>query len=386
MRTWLQGSRRGGQVAYAYDEEMHADLPPADPEEHLLRETGKVAKTQEDLDKAHQDKAERTQAMSELEEELRVERTKNFKLETDSKRLSDAFAEEKQSHLVTRSTLVQQNGLREADEAELRTVKVLHSRDHQKLVAVTADCDLFRKIVEQRDHDSLFLHGKYPQAVLEIQANIRQAMKGAVRTWVHGMPDDDPGLNVPGVLAQVFLQCHALVRRQYLGYNAFFLGKPTVEGAQGDTMEEGTANFMLKHLRRHHRTLYPVAPRSGLERACRGVVEEMALMLRRNPTVDVATIVEYLIGTGVQEVIKIYLPIMVSVTLHPPLAFAHDCGRIDDFNKKIHANSIDGDAVCAGEKCVVIFPALIGKQDDCEGLHPIGDKYILPVPDKSGVR
>ena len=234
------------------------------------------------------------------------------------------------------------------------------------------------------DGDALLV--PFPTAS-EIQDQIQSALHEQVLQWVEGMSDAfyKRTTNLSELLAQVFLQCQALVARRHQRHATFFLGQAVVEGgAQISVMDKETANFMLRHLRRHHRALYPVTPGGGLETACCEVVRELAGMVSINTERDVELEVDFLNQTGVKEVIKEYLSILVNVTLNPPLAFDTDCGYVNGFDRKVHAYSVDGDVVHPGETCVVVFPALMGEPDAGKGLQPIGKKYILPMTVASG--
>lgn len=337
--------------------------------ERLQTEIANNATMQKELIEGQNDRVALTRALAEVKGELRVERENLFILEKNPQHV------------------------RETDSAKLRKLNVLLGREREELAEVKADLDRYREIAQERNSDALLLGGVNLQAgfrtLPEIDAYIRFTLKGKVREWVQDMSEPRDGSwmidDLPVVLADVFLQCQTLVMRLYFQYNFFFRGKVSsvVEGDENEAMDKETANFMLKHMRRHYSTLYPLTPGRGLETACDEVVGEVAGMLLRRNNMDMAGVhlwSNYLTKTGVQSVIKEYLSILVGVTLHPLATFSNDCGNIDAFNKKIHNNSIDGDSLPLGGECVVVFPVLIGELEAGQGFGPIGKKYILPTP------
>lgn len=280
----------------------------------------------------------------------------------------------------------------ETESAELRKARVLLECEKQELVEVKAEVGRLKETAQQRDHDSLLLRGLNVQArfptLPEIEARIGGVLKGIVREWVYQMSTTycPPLIDVPILLAQVFLECQALVMRHHHTHTAYFHGKMScVEGGESDAMQEEVETFMLKHLRRHYLTLYPLSPGQDFDKAIQHVMRGLATMLSRRHNVHSNIAFSYLSRTGIEGVIEQYLSILVCVTLHPPAAFSDCCGCINPFNKKTHNHSIDGDAVRSGGPCVVVFPTLVGELEAGQGSRPIGKKYILPAQDPSGV-
>ena len=74
-----------------------------------------------------------------------------------------------------------------------------------------------------------------------------------------------------------------------------------------------------------------------------------------------------------------YLTVLVGAALqHPAVAFSSDCGSVQVFDAVVHAESIDGAAVQAGQICLVVFPSLLVEREENLGLQPLNKPYILP--------
>lgn len=267
-------------------------------------------------------------------------------------------------------------------EEKLRTVNVLRRSDRQEKEELEADRDRYKTIVQDIASKRLLAGGTNIQAayptLLELQAHIRRVLTDSVSEWIEdASPVLDPGITLQHLLAQLFHACQDVVESHHGGIKAFFVGGPGAarEGSdKANDMDESTASFMRQHMRRHYRTLFPV---DGIpvQKACRRVISRLA-----GDEADTEDRVRRLVASGLENLIQEYLLVLVGALLqYPPVRFAGDCGMEAVFCPKVHAESIDGDDVATGDKCIIVFPALM-KEVDAKGLQPLNNAYILPLP------
>lgn len=89
-----------------------------------------------------------------------------------------------------------------------------------------------------------------------------------------------------------------------------------------------------------------------------------------------------LAATRLEKVIAEHLSIIVRATLqHPSVAISDDSGKIQPFSSRIYSESIDGDVLCGGDKCVVVFQALMMEQECGQGLQQVNKRYVLVASD-----
>lgn len=174
---------------------------------------------------------------------------------------------------------------------------------------------------------------------------------------------------LPRLLAQVFLSCHALVERRRLEIYWFFLNGSSAEQDMSIEMDQDTAEFMLRHMRAHFKTIFPLKGQQ-FEDAYGKVLSHLATWVA--DTLKLRTqeeAADLLANSRLRSTVDSYLYILVSATLqHPRAEFTDDCGEEQAFDLKIHAESIDGDHVKQGDSCVVVFPSF-----------PPEKRFIIPV-------
>lgn len=269
---------------------------------------------------------------------------------------------------------------RQVDE-RLRTLNVLRLGDRREMEELTADRDRYKDIVEDMTSRRLLAGGTNIQAgfptLLELEADVRRTLTVSVSEWIEdAAPVLHPGINVQGLLTQLFRACQDVVERHHSRIEDFFAGGRRAglapEESDEADLNEATASFKLQHMRRHHRTLFPVTG-VPFHRACRWV------LLRLAGGMEPEAGVRHLLAVGVGKLVEQYLLIMVGALLqHPAVEFGRDCGELGLFDPQIHAESIDGDDVGAGDDCVVVFPALVKEGEEGEEFQPVNKKYILP--------
>ena len=277
---------------------------------------------------------------------------------------------------------------RKVDE-QLRTVNVLRLSELEGKEELEADRDRYRAIVQDMTSKRLLAGGTNIQAsfptLLELQADVRRVLTISVSEWIEdASPVLDPGFTVQHLLAQLFHACRDVVDSHHTGIKAFFLGGAAAGAAAREccdeagviSMDEATESFMRQHMRRHYRTLFPVDG-TPFQRACHGIISRLAAT---GGAVDTESRVRHLVASGLEVVVQEYLVVMVGALLqHPPVEFGRDCGEEAVFCSQIHADSIDGDDVAAGDRCIVVFPALMAKAGK-DGLQPLNNTYVLPLP------
>ena len=308
----------------------------------------------------------------EISEQLAVANRRVARAEDSFHQAQERLAEEKEQR-------------RSIDE-QLRKVNVLRLSDRREKEELVVDRDRYKAIVQEMTSKRLLAGGTNIQAafptLLELQADIRKTLTVSVSGWIEDASPELPrGIDLQMLLAQLFCACQDVVGSYHRGFETFFVGgaEAAREGAE-TIMDEATASFMRQHMRRHYRTLFPV---TGilLEKERRCIISKVA----SDRAVSVAqqeADVRCMVGTGLGEVVHEYLLILVAALLqHPSVEFATDCGMENVFDPTTHAESIDGDDVGAGDKCIVVFPALMIQEVGGDGMQPLNKKYILPLPD-----
>lgn len=264
---------------------------------------------------------------------------------------------------------------------------LLLQSERRSMFEMVAERDRFRDIILCQQQKKLLATGTNIQAaystLLEIQANIRQTVTVGVSEWAEDtMAKLQPHDHIlPHLLAQIFMHCNALVERRLRDHVSFFSGGGNVDISTCD-MDQETADFMRDHLRRHYLTLFPLKG-GDLQMACEQVFNGLGEWVAdqvSNWTASFAK--DHVLGnSGLNRVIEQYLVVLVNTSLqHPPVVFEGDCGTEQSFDPQIHADSIDGDALRAGDKCVVVFPALSAESETAPSEpKPVNKKFVLPA-------
>eukprot|EP00752_Nemacystus_decipiens_P002181 g2076.t1 len=285
--------------------------------------------------------------------------------------------------------LAEEKEQRRKAEETLRRVTVLRLGDRAEKEELAADRDRYKIIVQDMTSKRLLAGGTNIQAafptLLELQADIRKTLTVSVSEWIEdAAPVLHPSISIRTLLPQLFHACQDLVQRHHRGLKTFFVGGagPACEDFES-VMDEATESFMRQHIRRHYRTLFPVTG-SPLEKERRRRISQLAGDVLVSATRQQQELgVRHLVASGLEQLVREYLLILVGALLqHPSVEFATDCGMEDVFDPNTHAESIDGDDVGVGEKCIVVFPALL-EQGEGGSLQPLNKKYVLPFPDEA---
>lgn len=276
-----------------------------------------------------------------------------------------------------------QTQLEHQRQLRARANVVLKAKD-QELKAALADRDRLQAVVDERNAARLLAGGINIQAACptlpEIEAHIRRALTVTVSEWIEEMPPAlSSAVSVPWFLSQVFIECFWVVRRRMDMHTEFMNGGVGQEDRAGTT-DEATVDMFRQHIRRHHRTLFPLTGEQ-LRRACHEVVSTLGCSLAPSfPTRSADMVARSLMQTKLDRVVAEYLPIIVGTVLQNPTAkFSNYCGTEQPFDSNIHAESIDGDAVSTGQPCLVVFPSLLVEREGGHGFQPLSKHYILPV-------
>lgn len=313
------------------------------------------------------------QAQVHLHEEQERVRKLSKQLDIEIRKVRQA----QHSYQQVQERLVHEKEQKRKVDEKLRMANVLRLSDRQERKELETDRNRYRNIVHDLTSKRLLAGGTNIQAafptLLEVLADIRRTLTVSVSEWIEEVsPMLDPNIALHDLLAQLFRVCQDVVKSQHGRFKSFFVGGAgaACKGSEPG-MDESTASFMLRHMRHHYCTLFPVTG-TPFKKACRGVISRLADGVKDR-------IRHLQVAPGLEKVIQEYLLILVGGLLqHPPVEFANDCGMENDFDPKLHADSIDGDDVGAGEKCIVVFPALM-KEIEGEGLQPLNKKYILPL-------
>eukprot|EP00903_Cladosiphon_okamuranus_P013446 g12523.t1 len=313
---------------------------------------------------------------------LEQERRRNVSEQLAAAHLSLGKARESYEHAQER--LAEEQKQRRKVDEKLRTLNVLRKSDRQEKNELEADRDRYKSIVQDMMSKRLLAGGTNIQAafptLLELQKDIRRALTMSVSEWIEDSTSVlNLGITPQHLLPQLFHACQNVVESYHGDIKAFFMGGPGAdrEGCDkaDDIMDESTASDMRQHMRRHYRRLFPI---EGIpfQKAFCGITSRLA-------GVDAGTEdrARRLAVSGLENIVQVYLPIMVGVLLqHPTVRFAGNCGMETAFCPKIHADSLDGDDVAAGDKCIIVFPALMREVEEAEGHQPLTHAYILPLP------
>lgn len=288
----------------------------------------------------------------------------------------------------TRAKLVQEQHQRRDSDAARRRADVLLKGIRQELKNLRADHDRLQAIVADRNAARLLAGGINIQAACptlpEIEAHVRRALTVTVSEWIDRVEEASEfraAVPLYRVLSNLFQECEDLVGGIKHKHESFMNGGIERESVVS-TMDEATADLLRQHVRRHHRTLFPLAG-EHLHRACKEVISKLGRWLQPSlpPRYSVEVITQELMNSRLDRVVAEYLPILVGVTLlqHPAVVFSTDCGVEQPFDTTTHADSIDGDAVENGQACVVVFPALLVDREGSRGFERLNKPYILPV-------
>lgn len=333
-------------------------------------------------------RGQRLAKIQELKVALEEEKKSNSQAQAQSKREYEGLLRQVHTQLSGKQTeleemqtrLVHEQQLREDEGAKLRKANVLLQGQQQEIKDLQTEHDRLQAIVEERNAARLLAGGINIQAACatlpEIEALIRRALTVTVSEWIEDSTSSlPPTFWITMVLPAIFFECRELVNGIVRKHTAFMEGGVGSEGGPS-AMDEATVDIFRQHIRRHHRTLFPLAGES-LQRACNEVVHKAAHFLV--PTSS-GKLSQELMNTKLDRVVAEYLPIFVGVTLlHPPVVFSDNCGAVQSFNATVHAESIDGDAVHTGQACLVVFPALVAEREGGQGFQPVSKPYILPV-------
>ena len=260
----------------------------------------------------------------------------------------------------------------------------------QAMVKTADERDRYRDILLSQQQKKLLASGTNIQAafstLLEIQANIKQIVTVTVSEWIEDTLSvlESHGHALPHLVAQIFIQCNEVIEHRHNEHLLFFLGGVKVD-SQACGLDQETSDFMLQHMRRHYLTLFPLEG-DDLQAACENIFNRLGAWLsEQTATWSESTAKEKMLeNPGLHKVIKEYLFILVNTTLqHPPVEFAKDCGADEGFDLRLHEESIDGDALRAGEKCVVVFPALLAETEGTQGPKLLTKTFVLPAGSNS---
>lgn len=326
--------------------------------------------------------------IQDLKAHLAEEKKSNEQAQAQSKREYEGHLRQVHTQLSGKETeleemqtrLEREQQLREDEGAKLRKANVLLRGQQQEIKDLQTEHDRLQAIVEERNAARLLAGGINIQAACatlpEIETLIRRALTVTVSEWIEDSTSSlPPTVCISMVLSAIFFGCRELVNGIVRKHTAFMGGGIGSEGGPS-TMDEATVDLFRQHIRRHHRTLFPLAGES-LQRACNEVVYKAAHFLA--PTSS-GKLSQELMNTKLGRVVAEYLPILVGVSLlHPPVVFSNDLSTMQPFNATVHAESIDGDAVHMGQACLVVFPALVAEREGEQGFHPVSKPYILPV-------
>eukprot|EP00903_Cladosiphon_okamuranus_P013450 g12526.t1 len=305
--------------------------------------------------------------------------------------LRKQVAEAREERKEMKAHVAREQQKRADERVQLRKANVMLKGKDQELHDVLADRDRFQAMVQDSNTARLLAGGINIQAAFptlpEIETRIRRALTATVSEWIEeATPVWSHAGSVPVMLSRVFLECREMVDGVAGKLTWFMEGGIRSDGEIGET-DEATVDLFRQHVRRHHRTLFPLTG-EHLQNACRNVADKLIVISPAPsfPGLSPATDGKILmLRDKLCRVVAEYLPIMVGATLqNPALIFAEDCGQQQLFNSTIHAESIDGDALDVGQQCLVVFPALLVKSEGDQGFRRVTKSYILPVSNYRG--
>lgn len=340
--------------------------PECDPCHHILGlKLGKSEAKLHKMKRRHEDLAMRCEELRSSNDSFLWE-NENLQISNESLGKEVTRIGEENRSLTDRFLDERDDKNRAAEEQQRLNVLLQAERQENKMLL--AKCNEYKgiiaasKILPPSVPNS---QAKYLNSHQEIQAEIKQTLTVCVSEWAEGMCAQ-LGTHVsivPQLLATIFSESQAEVERRRLEVHAFFLCGSDVPTTT--TMDQDTAEFMLKHMRLYFKEIFPLTGKN-VEEACDRIANELAEPIR--VALGSAALEEagkLFRANSLRKIIKSYLYILVCATLqHPRTKFRGDCGQEQYFDPQIHAPSIDGDALLPGDKCVVVFPAMKAEASD----------------------
>lgn len=228
------------------------------------------------------------------------------------------------------------------------------------------------------------------QSLPELKDVIAYAMRKTVNMWIMKVDDVFP----QAILPQLFQECRKEMVDCRQGIVNVLLGK--VEGATEENVGAARAKEMLDHMRRHHKTLFPLTPSTERDDVLRRVFGSISAHLQKTLGMPESQ-VEWRQDSGLEKVVVSYLEIIVNVLLqNPPAMFGSDCGDViqklepkrrgrppsnnDFFDEHRHSVPIDGGSLTEEGRYFVVFPALL-ESDGAAWTK----SYILEYAEPSGM-
>lgn len=227
----------------------------------------------------------------------------------------------------------------------------------------------------------------------DVRDAIAKVMGKKINMWLANVDGNDNVYPPAVILPQLFRRCleEVMVCRQ--GIVDVFLGK--VAGATEEAMDPVEAKDMLHHMRRYHKTLFPLTRGTReLDNVLSRVFCGISDHIRETFAIPTPP-VEWLHQTGLAKVAFCYLEIIVDVVLQPHAKFGDDNGHLvqngphgrqnahnmllHSFDQtRHHSLPIDASLFVTGAQYIVVFPALLES-----GGEVWTKSYLLPVGDES---
>lgn len=164
-----------------------------------------------------------------------------------------------------------------------------------------------------RDEDDKFAG----LALHELVRSVRSTLMGTVSKWVKGMQAECcAGIKeteiIPWMLQKSFFLCAEIVQERREEVLAFFRGKrrnsKDGRSLEDETLDPATAEFMHRHMRRHHRTLFPLAGeerRTTVRQITLGLAQSMMASNEWDPMQrDPEVVVKALSASGLAKVTR----------------------------------------------------------------------------------
>lgn len=149
----------------------------------------------------------------------------------------------------------------------------------------------------------------------ELIHGVRATLMGTVGRWVKGMQAECcAGIReteiIPWMLQKSFVFCAEVVQERREEVLAFFRGKrrdnKDARLLEDETLDPATAEFMHQHMRRHHRTLFPLAGeerRTAVRQITMGLAQSMMASNEWDPSQrDPEVVVKALTASGLAKV------------------------------------------------------------------------------------
>eukprot|EP00752_Nemacystus_decipiens_P018725 g16788.t1 len=213
----------------------------------------------------------------------------------------------------------------------------------------------------------------------DLLAATEQSLTGTVSAWLKGMQAAcSEGLRqalvLPWLLHKLFYLSTELIdeRREEL-LNIFV-------GGAGEGAREEESAYMLRHLRRHYRTVFPLSGdnlRTAVHNVMMALAHSMIDSEEWNPSAkDPIAVQSALAASGLEQIVQEYLTIAVLCCLqHPVMTFTDDLGEVERYAPERHAEPLDGEA--AREWCIIIFPAFVEAGGVPGQERVIGKRFVL---------